>query len=196
MRRHGGNWRSLVISMVIMTAIVFAFVALVPRPAQRERAAVDDAGKAGQIATEQSWAVATAAPGDDWRATSVLFRPDERGVPTWSVGYHHRPGDDVYVTLAQTRPSAQDPAAITQWVVRQTKNGRDDGTASVAGKDWSRRLGNPTGSPSGQDAAFRSLVAQGAGAPGDLVTVIAGDTSYETLERFAGSLRIEQIPTR
>lgn len=180
--------------MLIMTALVFAFVALLPRPAQRERAAVDDVGKAEQIASEQSWPVATAAPGEDWRATSVLFRPDDRAVPTWLVGYHHRPGDDVYVTLAQTRPSAQDPAATAQWTVRQTKNGREDGTASVGGRDWSKRWGNPTGAASGPDAAFRSLVAQDANAPGGLVTVISGDTSYEVLERFAGSLRIQQVP--
>lgn len=192
-RRHGGNWRSLVISMVIMTALVFAFVALMPRPAQRERAAVDDVGKAEQIAAEQSWRAATAAPGEDWKATSALFRPDERGVPTWLVGYHHRPADDVYVTLGQTRPAADDPAAIAQWVVRQTKNGREDGTTSVAGRDWSRRLGHASGSA--PDAVFRALVAQDQAAPGGLVTVIAGDTSYEVLERFAGSLRIQQVAT-
>ncbi|MEP7161351.1 MAG: DUF4245 family protein [Dermatophilaceae bacterium] len=196
-RRHGGNSRSLVISMVIMTALVFAFVALLPRPAQRERAAVDAVGKAGQIATDQAWPVATSSPGDDWRATSVALTADAQGVPTWTVGYHHRPGDDVYVTLAQTQPSTGAGPALQAWVVRQTKNGREDGTVSSGGRDWSRRSSrDATGAASSGDApAFRSLVAQGPTSPGGLATVIAGDTSYEVLERFAGSLTVADVPT-
>ncbi len=194
-RRHGGNFRSLVISMVIMTAVVFAFVALLPRPAQRERAAVDAVGKAGQIATDQSWPVATSSPGDDWRATSVSFRADPQGVPTWTVGYHVRPDDDVYVTLAQTQQSSGAGAALPAWVARQTKNGREDGSVSSGGRDWSKRSGlDATGAASsGEASAFRSLVAEGSNSPGGLATVIAGDTSYEVLERFAGSLTVTAV---
>ncbi len=193
--RRGGNFRSLVISMVIMTAVVFAFVALLPRPAQRERAEVDAGRKAGQIATDQSWPVATSSPGDDWRATSVSFRADPQGLPTWTVGYHVKPGDDVYVTLAQTQQSSGAGAALPAWVARQTKNGREDGFVSSGGRDWSKRSGlDATGAASsGEASAFRSLVAQGPNSPGGLATVIAGDTSYEVLERFAGSLTVTAV---
>lgn len=191
---HGrGNWRSLVISMVIMTIVVFVMVALVPRPAQRERATVDVARSAAQLATEKGWPLATVRTGTDWHATSVGLAPDDKGVPTWQVGYHHVPGDDQYVLLAQTRSDGgvgeQDIAA---WISRQTKAGREDGTVPAGRTTWSRRTATVDG-PGRR--IHRSLVADGPGAPGGLVTVLSGEVDDAVLELFASSLEVRPVPT-
>ncbi|MCA0436766.1 MAG: DUF4245 domain-containing protein [Actinobacteria bacterium] len=189
---HGrGNWRSLIISMVIMTVVVFAFVALMPRPAQRERATVDVARVASQLAVERGWPLATVRTGDDWHPTSVALTADDKGVPTWQVGYHHRPGDDRYVVLAQTRPGDGVGAEqVAAWVGRQSRSGREEGTVSVAGTTWTRRtasVGDTT------PRAHRSLIAQGPGAPGGLVTVLSGEVDNADLEWFAAALSLQPV---
>ena len=189
--RMPGNWRSLVISMVIMTTVVFVAVSLMPHPAQRERTTVDLARAATQLAAQRHWPLATASTGDDWHPTTVSLTSDDKGVPTWRVGYHHRPGDDRYVELTQTKPG--EPVSADQlaaWISRETKGGRQDGTAVVGGVTWSRRT---AAVESGADRVRRSLVAQGADAPGGLATVISGEVDYADLEGFAGSLRLQQV---
>ncbi|QQR99965.1 MAG: DUF4245 domain-containing protein [Austwickia sp.] len=187
---HGrGNWRSLVISMVIMTVVVFVLVALMPHPAQRERTTVDVARVAGQLAAEKHWPLATVRTGDDWHPTSVRLAADDKGVPTWEVGYHHLPGDDRYVVLSQTRPGDGVSAEqVATWVSRQSRAGRDDGTSQVGGVTWTRRTAAVEGGP---PRTQRSLVAQGADAPGGLTTVLSGEVDYADLERFAGSLQLQ-----
>lgn len=188
---HGrGNWRSLVISMVVMTVFVLAFVALNPRPAQRELPTVDLERTAGQVATATGWPVATADLGDGWHPTSVSNAPDDKGVPTWLVGYHKRPGDDAYVSLAQTRPGAPlTEAQVGDWTARQSKQGRPDGTSQVGGRAWQRRT---VTIDAGNARVRRSLVA--AGGPGGLVTVLSGEVDYATLESVAASLRETPAP--
>lgn len=191
---HGrGNWRSLVISMVIMTAIVFAAVALMPHPAQRERNTVDIARSASQLAQEKGWPLATVRTGADWHPTLVSFQADDKGVPTWQVGYHHLPGDDRYIALAQTRPGDGVSAdQVAGWVDRQAANGREGGTVQIDGVTWARRSATLEG---GQDRVRRSLVAQGPDAPGGLVTVLSGEVDEADLERFAGELQLQPTGT-
>lgn len=190
---HGrGNWRSLVISMAIMTAVVFVIVALMPHPAQRDRATVDVARSARQLAAEKGWPLATVRTGDDWHPTSVRLATDDKGVPTWEVGYHHVPGDDRYVVLSQTRPGDGVTAEqVANWVSRQSRAGRTDGTSQLGGVAWSRRTAALEGTP---PRTQRSLVAQGPDAPGGLTTVLAGEVEYADLERFAQALELQQVP--
>lgn len=178
--------------MVIMTAVVFVIVALMPRPAQRERATVDVARAASQLSAEKGWALATLDAGEDWHPTSVSLTPDDKGVPTWTVGYHHRPGDDRYVVLTQTRRGdGVGEEQLTAWLNRQAKTGREEGTVQAGGATWTRRAATV-----GDDAqrVHRSLVARGPDAPGGLVTVLAGEASYGDLERLAATLRPRTVP--
>lgn len=189
---HGrGNWRSLVISMLIVTSVVFVVVALMPHPAQRDRATVDVARTARQLAAERGWPLATVRTGADWHATYVALRPDGKGVPTWEVGYHHRPGDDRYITLAQTRVGDGVTAEqLAPWIDRQTSGGRDDGTVAAGGATWTHRTARLDGS---QPRTQRSLVAQGREAPGGLVTVLSGEVDDADLESFAASLEHQPV---
>lgn len=187
-----GNWRSLVISMIVMTFFVLGWVALQPKPSARERATVDVARASSQLAAEKRWPLGVLAVGEDWHPTQVSLRADDAGVQTWSVGYHHRPGDDRYVTVTQTR-SGEGIAdeIIRSWLTRQVRSDRPEGTTSVAGRTWTLYTGAADGRT---ERVRRSLVAQGQDAPGELITVISGEVDQETLERMAGLLRQTAVP--
>jgi len=170
-----------------MAVVVFVVYALIPRPAQRMRAEYNAASKAQQVTSETSWKVATADAGSDWRATSASYEPGPEKLPVWTVGYHQRPEDAVYVVLTQSAVPAnpasdQTPAALEAWVTRVTRGGADDGTVVVAGRTWLKKqvvVGEST---------YRSLVLAAPGWQG-LTTVLTGATSYDDLQRFAAGLR-------
>ncbi|WP_255574477.1 DUF4245 family protein [Austwickia sp. TVS 96-490-7B] len=171
-----------------MAVFVLGVVALLPRPAARERVSVDVGRTAQQIAADKGWPLATADLGDAWHPTSVSFAPDSNGVPTWLIGYHHRPGDDQYVVLSQTRPGdGLDAGRLATWLDRQTRQGQPDGESTIAGTRWQRRSVDITSG--GTVHARRSLVITDNTAPAGLATVISGDVDYPTLEQVAAALR-------
>lgn len=113
---------------------------------------------------------------ETWVPRKVVWarpgQPGPDGKPavgnTWQLGILSP--DQVYLSLTQ-RDSAQ--AAL---VSELSRNGSRDGTAQVGGTTWDRYV-----SPDGRTKA----IAQVAGA---VVTVVAGDTTYDGLTAFASTL--------
>lgn len=112
-----------------------------------------------------------------WRATRASWTPrgtsnsgaDPAVRNTYELGFLDP--DDVYIAIGQ---GDTDPADFLSSV---TKNGVADGTSQVNGQTWQRRL-------SSEDQT-RSLVQSSAA----VTSIVFGDTSYEALEAFAGTLR-------
>ncbi|MFP5282750.1 MAG: DUF4245 domain-containing protein, partial [Actinomycetes bacterium] len=112
-----------------------------------------------------------------WRPTKVAWEPVGRpaldGEPSprnaWRLGYLNP--NDVYVALEQGDRAPND-------LVRQaTREGRVDGSSTVSGVPWERRV-----SPDGRT---RALVLTSPA----VTSVVAGDVSYGALEDFAATLR-------
>ncbi len=173
---HGtGGWRSLVISMLLIGAVVLAWLALSPSPDRVPREAVDVDASARSVAGQTSWPLLVADPGPGWTATYVRFG-NRAGVPTWEAGYVRDGDDSVYVSVAQTGAFASG-APSAAWLSELTRGGGQDGTARVAGSEWTaytapgdsprRALVPPRG------ATPLAVVVSGLGDQGNLVTVAA-----------------------
>ncbi|HEY5847689.1 MAG TPA: DUF4245 domain-containing protein [Microlunatus sp.] len=114
-----------------------------------------------------------------WRATQAEWVP--KGIPylndepsvrnLWQLGF--LAPDDIFIALNQG------DALPEQFVTDYTREGLPDGTSRVAGEPWERRI-----SP---DERTRSRVRTSPA----VTTVVVGDTPYEGLEAFAGTLRAE-----
>lgn len=176
-----GNWRSLVLSMSLVFIVVVGWLALAPRPNRIERPAVDAAAKARPVTSENRVPVAVLMPPADWRATSVSWNASPEGLPTWIVGYHRRPDDTEYVTLAQTVFGA-DATANAAWVTRQVRDGSATGGTEVAGTSWEAFV-------AGGDPVRRSLVVRRPAGQG-LTTVLTGNLSTEQLAALARTLTV------
>ncbi len=113
---------------------------------------------------------------DTWVPRKVVWakpgQPGPDGKPavghTWQLGLLSP--DQVYVTVTQR------DAAANALVAELSREGVRDGTASVGGATWERYVS--------KDARTRALVTTSGG----VVTVVAGDTSYEGLVAFAATL--------
>jgi hypothetical protein len=111
-----------------------------------------------------------------WRATRADWVPKGNpylnGEPSvrnlWRLGF--LTPDDVYVAVTQGDALPKD------LIEEVTREGVADGTSSLAGQEWDRRI-----SP---DERTRSLVRS---TPA-VTTIVVGDISYEGLEAFATTL--------
>lgn len=173
-----GTWRSLVISMLLVLLVVALALALVPRPTKIEQRALDPVGVAAEAARSERLPVSVVRIDDQWKATSARLTEVEE-LPTWHVGYHSR-DEETYIALEQTS-SAHPAEAIRRWAGNLSKYGAERGTSSVAGATWQRY-------ENAGDPVTRALVRR----TGNPVTMLAGNTSFEQLEAFAGSL--ETVP--
>lgn len=174
-RRGLGTAWGMVVSMVLILAVVLAWMALVPRVSEISQPAVDVTAVASQVRQETSWGISQPRLPAGWKATSVRFAPAGDGLRTWHVGYLSPDGN--YVSIDQTK------GATESWVSAQTSDGKAQGTMSAAGATW-RKL-------SSHITTQRSLVARGSGAR-DLTTVLSGTASYTQLAQFAATL--EPVP--
>lgn len=112
---------------------------------------------------------------EGWRPTRVTWvqtGENHLGSPSarnyWQLGF--LAPDDVYVEVKQGDLRAED------FIEDATQEGRPDGTSTVGGRAWERRV-------SANDRT-RSLVLRSP----QVATVVAGDTSYGALELFASTL--------
>jgi hypothetical protein len=116
---------------------------------------------------------------ETWRATQASWvkvgetalggKPSVRNA--WTLGFLDP--TDTYVSIYQGDIQPEDMVASA------TREGTTDGSSTVAGQTWERRI-----SPDGRT---RSLVL----VEPSVTTVVAGDTDYAALEAFAGTLRSE-----
>lgn len=174
-KREMGTLWGMVISMVLILAVVLAWMALVPRVSGISQPAVDVSAVASQVRQETSWGISQPRLPAGWKATSVRFAPAGDGLRTWHVGYLSPDGN--YVSIDQTKGATDD------WVSAQTSHGKAQGTMSAAGRTWRKLSSGAT--------IQRSLVSRGSGS-GDLTTVLSGTASYTQLAQFAQTL--EPVP--
>lgn len=111
-----------------------------------------------------------------WRPTRAQWVPqgspylnDEPSARNlWELGFLSP--EDVFIAVDQADLQPVD------FIADKTRDGLPDGTSSLNGQDWQRRV-----SPDGRT---RSLVRTSP----DVTTVVVGDTSYPGLEAFASTL--------
>jgi hypothetical protein len=173
-RRGLGSLRSMAISMVLIMAAVLAWVALIPRPGEISRPAVEVTAVARQVRQQSGWAISQPQLPAGWKATNVRFESGADGVRTWHAGYLSPDGQ--YLAIDQTRRSS----ATESWISDRTARGNAEGSLAAAGKTWLKL--------SSRDILQRSLVSRGTAA-GDLTTVLSGTAPYPQLAQFAESLR-------
>lgn len=176
-RRTMGNWRSLVLSMVVMLGFVALWLAFTPRASQVEQREIDVTAVARQVNTDVGLQVSVPALQPPWKATSARYARSAEGLMTWFAGYHLVGDDTVFVGLRQT-PTDADPKALNTWLAEATTDGRELGSVDIAGSTWTRRA--TSGEP-----VRRSLVTE----RGGLLTVVEGLGAEERLVEFARSLR-------
>ncbi len=171
--------------MTLVFLVVVGWLALAPRPNRIERPGIDASAKARQVTAENRVPVAVLAPPSDWRATSASWSASPEGLPTWLVGYHRRPEDTEYVSLAQTVFGA-DAAANAAWVTRQVRDGSSTGRTDVAGTSWEAFV-------AGGDPVRRSLVLRRPAGQG-LSTVLTGNVPVDQLAALAATVTVAPAP--
>lgn len=171
-----GNARSMVISMVVVTVAVIAWVALVPRVQKVDRPAVDVQGIAREVGLGQKWAVAYPQPAPKgWIPANVLLVRAENQPPTWQAGYDLPDGG--YIAIEQTKSGDAD------WVKAQTNGGTDKGSVQIDGVTWSKRYN----AGNGQSSLLSSKPVNG------LATVVTGKAGWDQLQTFVKALK--PVPT-
>lgn len=88
----------------------------------------------------------------------------------WELGF--RSGDDIYMAVNQSDEPGKDA-----YIGSVTRSSHPDGTSTIDGQTWQRRVS--------QDGRTRSLVR----AVGGSTAVVVADTGYPALESFAQTLR-------
>lgn len=168
-----GNAKSMVISMIVVAAVVLAWLAFTPRVSSVSQPVVDINGVAREIGNGQHWDVAVAAGlGDRWQPVNVRLLNFDGQPATWQAGYDG-PGS-AYAAVLQTKSGDQ------SWVAAQVQNGAKVGTVTIGGQAWTRYDNESIG----QKGLAR------ADALGGLSTVVIGkSTSWDQLQTFAGSLK-------
>jgi hypothetical protein len=112
-----------------------------------------------------------------WRATRVSWwqagDPALNGEPAvrnqWELGFLSP--NDIYLAVVQGDRLAE------TLIEDETRDGAPDGESAVGDTTWQRRLS--------ADGRTRSLVSERP----EVTTIVVGDTSYQALEAYAGTLR-------
>lgn len=163
--------------MAVIMLIVFAWLALMPRPGKAPYAAVDVSASARQVAQETSWPLQVPRLGAPWVPTSVRFGQSDTGQRTWHIGYNVEGDDSVYVGVEQTRQT--DARGDQAWIESQVKQGAPQGEASVGGQRWERYV-------LGGQTPRESLVRRGADG---MLVVVTGLGGQQRLAEVAASLQ-------
>ncbi len=168
----GDMVRSLLVIIVPLLIISFLFTrTLGDHPVE----AIEVAPTLAQARDEAPYPVlAPVNLPEAWVPTRVAWEPEGyEGAPPrqhWQVGYLSP--EQIYFAVNQS----PDPDLL---IPAQTRDGVPDGSSTVAGVAWERRVS--------ADGRTRSLVR----ATRPVTTVIVADADYAALEAFAGTLRIE-----
>ena len=167
-----GNVKSMIISMLVVTAAVIGWNAMVPRVEKINRPGVDVAGIARETGLAQKWTVSYPQPAPTgWIAANVRLVTFQNEPPTWQAGYDLP--DSRYVAVQQTKTPTE------LWVKHMTNYGKAEGTVTVEGVTWTKYY---RGSNK-QSSLVRSQPLHG------LATVVTGRADWPQLEHFASLLK-------
>jgi len=178
--RMRGSWRSLLLSMLAVGAVVLVLYAIVPRPEAVVQPPIDVTPVAQQVQRDENvtvWLPQLGEPGKPWKATSVRYQPTDQGPKAFYAGYHRTDDESVFVAVQQMAAKAPE-AAQKSWITQAVANGTEQGTTKIDGKTWRVFA-------TGGDPDRRGLV----GEVGGMTTVVSGLADDATLTEVARSLR-------
>ena len=102
--------------MLIVLAVVFAWLSLMPRPARIERPTVDVAASADYLLSSTGVRVLMPTVDPPWRPTSVRTT-DDAGMPGWHAGWTQ--GDDETAYLGVEQAPSRDQTSDANWLAAQ-----------------------------------------------------------------------------
>lgn len=162
---------NMVFALVICLAVVAFLVTVTWRPKKEAQpnpveytAQLEDARKAA------AWVRGPEPMPSGWVATSVQFRTPQQAPITWHLGVVTN--ERKYVGLEQSNVSGG------KYVADKLGRTSDDGTASVGGVTWQRKVLLDRKNEN-------ALLLVGSG----VTTIVAGNAGYPALEAFASVLR-------
>jgi hypothetical protein len=170
-KRKSQTVGNMVFALVICLAVVAFLITVTWRPKKEEKpnpveytAQLQDARKAA------AWVRGPEPMPSGWTATSVEFRTPQQEPITWHLGVVTT--EKKYVGLEQSNVSGG------KYVAETLGRTSDDGTASVEGVTWQRKVLLDRKNEN-------ALLLVGSG----VTTIVAGNAGYPALEAFASVLR-------
>lgn len=150
-----GSLPNMARSLLVIVALLLAFVAIVPRSDLMSRPSVDATAVVANAVKESGTAFeAPAELGEGWTPTSARYAPSTDGLRTWQAVWTTPSGQSI--SLKQT------VGATPGWVSVATNQARASGSVELGGRTWERR----------EDARGQvNLVAK---TPDGLTTVVSG----------------------
>ncbi|WP_280687795.1 MULTISPECIES: DUF4245 domain-containing protein [unclassified Kitasatospora] len=168
-RRGRQTVRDMILSMVAVMGVAMVAYLTIPHSSNGDGVRVVDYSAA--LASAKRAApypiLAPAGLSDQWRATSVSYDVDPDGHAGWHLGFVTPDGK--YAAVEQSNEPKPD-------LLKSVVSGyAPDGSASIAGQDWSRYQGDH----------YRGLTV----ATGPATTLVTGSASYQELDQLAQALK-------
>ncbi|TCC18062.1 DUF4245 domain-containing protein [Kribbella speibonae] len=170
-KRKSQTVGNMVFALVICLAVVAFLITVTWRPKKEaEPNAVEYTAQLQDARKAASWVRGPEPMPSGWTATSVEFRAPQQEPITWHLGVVTN--EKKYVGLEQSNVSGG------KYVADKLGRTSDDGTASVAGVTWQRKILLDRKNEN-------ALLLVGSG----VTTIVAGNAGYPALEAFASVLR-------
>lgn len=170
-KRKSQTVGNMVFALVICLAVVAFLITVTWRPKKEaEPNAVEYTAQLQDARKAASWVRGPEPMPSGWTATSVEFRSPQQEPITWHLGVVTN--EKKYVGLEQSNVSGG------KYVADKLGRTSDDGTASVAGVTWQRKILLDRKNEN-------ALLLVGSG----VTTIVAGNAGYPALEAFASVLR-------
>lgn len=170
-KRKSQTVGNMVFALVICLAVVAFLITVTWRPKQEAQpTAVEYSAQLEDARKAAAWVRGPEPMPSGWTATSVEFRTPQQAPITWHLGTVTN--EKKYVGLEQSNVTGG------KFVAEKLGRTSDDGTATVAGVTWQRKV---LLDRKGENA----LILVGSG----VTTIVAGNAGYPALEAFASALR-------
>lgn len=183
--RRGGNWKSMLWSTLIVTAIVLVWYVMAAMPDSVPDRTVDADVQAEVAERETGRDVAQAVGlGEGWGASHTSLSPDGAD-RVWHVTYRTPEGkhlsiDQRILSADSDGQKSDGKAGIGPWVDSVAGTSEATGEVEIGGRTWETRL-RP-------DPDRRSAVL--AEAPDRSAVVVSGDASEAELRELVGALEL------
>ncbi|WP_232677473.1 DUF4245 family protein [Nocardioides sp. R-C-SC26] len=182
--RYPRTFGGLIASMIVMVAVVLAFVfarsLVTDEPDIRTPDAVEYLPAIAQVQTGDYDAVYPSSLPTDWRVTGFTFAPGDRP----SYGLNLFTDDGRFVGIRQADRDVED--MLAEFVDPEPREG-EALAEPVLGATWT------SWSDAGGDRAYSATLAE-LGASGDQTVVVFGDVSLDRLAELVTLLTIDPVP--